>query len=66
MYAFGDASTADYCVTFDARGGMTTGISAHGAKLLAGSDTTHEDLTRPGHLVPIHAADGDTGASEAS
>ncbi|WP_410668051.1 3,4-dihydroxy-2-butanone-4-phosphate synthase [Amycolatopsis sp. cmx-4-68] len=62
MWPFGDPSAPDHCVTFDAREGTTTGISAHdravGAKLLARSDTTHADLLRPGHLIPIRAADG--------
>jgi 3,4-dihydroxy 2-butanone 4-phosphate synthase/GTP cyclohydrolase II len=62
MWPFGDPSTPDYCITFDAREGTTTGISAHdralGAKLLASSETTYADLLRPGHLIPIRAADG--------
>lgn len=62
MWPFSDPATPDYSVTFDAREGTTTGISAHdralGAKLLASSETTYAALLRPGHLIPMPAADG--------
>ncbi|WP_255638856.1 3,4-dihydroxy-2-butanone-4-phosphate synthase [Amycolatopsis sp. DSM 110486] len=57
-----DRSAPDYCVTFDAAEGTTTGISARdrarGARLLADPTTTPEDRVRPGHLIPLRAADG--------
>ncbi|MEV6898941.1 3,4-dihydroxy-2-butanone-4-phosphate synthase [Amycolatopsis sp. NPDC051372] len=56
------SSTPDYCVAFDAAEGTTTGISARdrarGAKLVAEGATTPDDLVRPGHLIPLRAADG--------
>jgi 3,4-dihydroxy-2-butanone 4-phosphate synthase len=51
MWPFGDPSTPDYCVTFDAREGTTTGISAHdralGAKLLASSEPPMQTSSGP-------------------
>lgn len=51
-----------YCVTVDAREGVSTGISAadraHTIKLLADSATTAADLARPGHVVPLRAKSG--------
>ncbi|MEO7263246.1 MAG: bifunctional 3,4-dihydroxy-2-butanone-4-phosphate synthase/GTP cyclohydrolase II [Jatrophihabitantaceae bacterium] len=51
-----------YTVTVDAREGVSTGISAtdrcHTIKLLAGLDTTAEQLSRPGHIVPLRAKEG--------
>jgi len=42
--------------------GTTTGISAHDraltARKLADSTTKKEDFNRPGHLVPLRAAEG--------
>jgi 3,4-dihydroxy-2-butanone 4-phosphate synthase len=41
---------------------VTTGISAHDraytARLLAGSDTVEDDLTRPGHMVTLRYTPG--------
>lgn len=46
-------------VTVDALDGVTTGISAadraHTVRLLAGTDTQPEQLSRPGHMVPLRA-----------
>lgn len=51
-----------YTVTVDARHGIATGISAadraHTINVLAGADTTADDLNRPGHVVPLRAKDG--------
>ncbi|MFF2027299.1 3,4-dihydroxy-2-butanone-4-phosphate synthase, partial [Streptomyces sp. NPDC058171] len=45
------------CVTVDAAAGITTGISgadrARTARILADPTTVADDLTRPGHLVPV-------------
>ncbi|WP_326838004.1 3,4-dihydroxy-2-butanone-4-phosphate synthase [Amycolatopsis rhabdoformis] len=52
----------DFCVTFDAAEGITTGISARdrarGARLVADPASGPADLVRPGHLIPVRAADG--------
>ncbi|NUQ69409.1 MAG: bifunctional 3,4-dihydroxy-2-butanone-4-phosphate synthase/GTP cyclohydrolase II [Chthonomonadales bacterium] len=49
-------------VTVDARLGTTTGVSAadraHTVRALADLRTRPSDLTRPGHIVPLKAADG--------
>jgi 3,4-dihydroxy 2-butanone 4-phosphate synthase/GTP cyclohydrolase II len=51
-----------YTVTVDAREGITTGISASDRattiRTLAAADTTAQDLSRPGHIVPLRAKDG--------
>ena len=51
-----------YAVTVDARDGITTGISptdrARTIALLGRADATANDLTRPGHIVPLRAEDG--------
>lgn len=51
------------CVTVDAIGG-TTGISAidraRTARTLAHPDSTHLNLTRPGHVVVVKVVDGGT------
>jgi 3,4-dihydroxy 2-butanone 4-phosphate synthase/GTP cyclohydrolase II len=51
-----------YCVTVDAREGVSTGISAadraHTVSLLADPVTTAADLARPGHVVPLRAKAG--------
>jgi 3,4-dihydroxy 2-butanone 4-phosphate synthase/GTP cyclohydrolase II len=51
-----------YCVTVDAREGVSTGISAadraHTIRLLANPDTKSSDLARPGHVVPLRAKAG--------
>ncbi|WP_345741940.1 3,4-dihydroxy-2-butanone-4-phosphate synthase [Serinicoccus marinus] len=51
-----------YTVTVDATTGVTTGISAadrcRTAQVLADERSTHADLRRPGHLVPLRARDG--------
>ncbi len=51
-----------YTVTVDAAEGVSTGISAadraRTTALLADPATTPDDLTRPGHVVPLRARDG--------
>jgi 3,4-dihydroxy 2-butanone 4-phosphate synthase/GTP cyclohydrolase II len=51
-----------YTVTVDAREGISTGISAADRaltiRLLADPDAGPEDLSRPGHVVPLRARDG--------
>jgi 3,4-dihydroxy 2-butanone 4-phosphate synthase / GTP cyclohydrolase II len=51
-----------YCVTVDAREGVSTGISAadraHTIRLLADPATKSTDLARPGHVVPLRAKAG--------
>src|SRR5688500_11649199 len=51
-----------YTVTVDAREGVTTGISASDRattiRTLADADTTAQELSRPGHVVPLRAKDG--------
>ncbi|SDE30263.1 3,4-dihydroxy-2-butanone-4-phosphate synthase [Auraticoccus monumenti] len=57
-----DPRRTAYTVTVDARIGVGTGISAadraHTIRTLAGAATTAEDLTRPGHVVPLRARPG--------
>lgn len=51
-----------YAVTVDAREGVSTGISATDRattiRLLAGALTTADQLSRPGHVVPLRARAG--------
>jgi 3,4-dihydroxy 2-butanone 4-phosphate synthase/GTP cyclohydrolase II len=51
-----------YTVTVDARDGVSTGISAaeraYTIRLLADPATGPQDLSRPGHVVPLRAKDG--------
>ncbi len=51
-----------YTVSVDARFGVTTGISAadraRTIRLLADPETKPEDLSRPGHMVPLRAREG--------
>ncbi len=51
-----------YTVTVDAREGVSTGISAHDRahtiRLLADPATRSDDLSRPGHVVPLRAKEG--------
>jgi len=51
-----------YTVTVDAREGVTTGISAaeraYTIRLLADPATGPQDLSRPGHVVPLRAKEG--------
>ncbi|MCI2422626.1 3,4-dihydroxy-2-butanone-4-phosphate synthase [Saccharopolyspora sp. K220] len=55
-------SGAAYAVAVDARSGVSTGISAadraHTATVLADPETTPDDLTRPGHVLPVRVAEG--------
>lgn len=57
-----DAKATAYTVTCDARGGVSTGISAADraltARLLADPGTGPTELTRPGHILPLRAVDG--------
>ncbi|MBG0566240.1 bifunctional 3,4-dihydroxy-2-butanone-4-phosphate synthase/GTP cyclohydrolase II [Actinoplanes aureus] len=51
-----------YAVTVDARTGVSTGISAadraRTIRLLASAETQPDDLSRPGHIVPLRAKSG--------
>jgi 3,4-dihydroxy 2-butanone 4-phosphate synthase/GTP cyclohydrolase II len=63
MYASNqDRRGTAYAVTVDAREGVSTGISAsdraHTIRLLAAEQTGPQDLSRPGHVVPLRARDG--------
>ncbi|MFC4903595.1 MULTISPECIES: 3,4-dihydroxy-2-butanone-4-phosphate synthase [Kocuria] len=57
-----DSKGTAYTVTCDARHGVSTGISAADraltARVLADRSAGAEDLTRPGHVLPLRAADG--------
>jgi 3,4-dihydroxy 2-butanone 4-phosphate synthase/GTP cyclohydrolase II len=57
-----DSVSLAACVTVDAVAGVTTGISAHDrattVALLASGEASAEDFTRPGHVMPVRAADG--------
>ncbi|MBL1076611.1 bifunctional 3,4-dihydroxy-2-butanone-4-phosphate synthase/GTP cyclohydrolase II [Nocardia sp. 2] len=63
MYAVNqDKHGTAYTVAVDAREGITTGISAADRattmRVLADPQAKAEDLTRPGHVVPLRAKDG--------
>ncbi len=63
MYSMNqDKHGTAYTVTVDAREGIGTGISASDRattmRLLAATDATAGDFTRPGHVVPLRAKDG--------
>jgi 3,4-dihydroxy 2-butanone 4-phosphate synthase / GTP cyclohydrolase II len=51
-----------YCVTVDAREGVSTGISAadraRTIRLLAAAESGPNDFNRPGHVVPLRAKEG--------
>lgn len=55
-------SGTGFTVAVDASTGITTGISAHDrahtVRILADPTTTSQDLTRPGHVMPIRCAPG--------
>ncbi|KZT43242.1 3,4-dihydroxy-2-butanone 4-phosphate synthase [Sistotremastrum suecicum HHB10207 ss-3] len=57
-----DRHRTAYTVTVDYKHGTTTGISAHDraltARKLASSDSSPDDFSRPGHLVPLRAREG--------
>lgn len=57
-----DVRQTAYTVTVDAAQGVTTGISAadraHTVNLLAGPQTTPNQLNRPGHILPLRAVAG--------
>lgn len=57
-----DPRGVSYTVSVNARSGITTGISAadraRTISLLADPSTNHDDLSRPGHVFPLRAADG--------
>ncbi|MCA1654907.1 MAG: bifunctional 3,4-dihydroxy-2-butanone-4-phosphate synthase/GTP cyclohydrolase II [Pseudonocardiaceae bacterium] len=57
-----DVRGTAYTVTVDAKEGVSTGISAadraHTIRLLADEKAAAEDLTRPGHVVPLRAKEG--------
>lgn len=51
-----------FCVSIEAREGVTTGISAYDRartiQVAIGDDTQPEDLVQPGHIFPIRAKNG--------
>jgi 3,4-dihydroxy 2-butanone 4-phosphate synthase/GTP cyclohydrolase II len=57
-----DPRGVSYAVSVNARTGITTGVSAadraRTIALLADPATTHSDLSRPGQVFPLRAADG--------
>ncbi|MGH8774658.1 MAG: bifunctional 3,4-dihydroxy-2-butanone-4-phosphate synthase/GTP cyclohydrolase II [Jiangellaceae bacterium] len=57
-----DSKGTAFAVSVDARNGVTTGISAaeraHTVRVLVDSATEPYDLTRPGHVFPLRAAEG--------
>ena len=57
-----DRKGTAYSVSVDARDGITTGISAadraRTIRVLVDSATEPHELTRPGHVFPLRAADG--------
>ncbi|MDI1462275.1 bifunctional 3,4-dihydroxy-2-butanone-4-phosphate synthase/GTP cyclohydrolase II [Catellatospora sp. KI3] len=61
-YTNQDRRGTAYCVTVDAREGVSTGISAadraRTLRLLGDPQTRSADLARPGHVVPLRAKTG--------
>ncbi|MCL5116285.1 MAG: bifunctional 3,4-dihydroxy-2-butanone-4-phosphate synthase/GTP cyclohydrolase II [Firmicutes bacterium] len=57
-----DSMKTAFTVSVDARHRVTTGISAHDraetVRVLAASESTPEDLVRPGHIFPLRAKPG--------
>ncbi|HVX44250.1 MAG TPA: bifunctional 3,4-dihydroxy-2-butanone-4-phosphate synthase/GTP cyclohydrolase II [Mycobacteriales bacterium] len=57
-----DRKGTAFTVSVDAAEGITTGISAaeraHTVRLLADPEATAADLSRPGHIFPLRAAEG--------
>jgi 3,4-dihydroxy 2-butanone 4-phosphate synthase/GTP cyclohydrolase II len=57
-----DPMKTAWTVSVDARRGVTTGISAHDRahtiQVLLNSQTTRDDLARPGHIFPLRAKAG--------
>ena len=57
-----DRKGTAYTVSVDAKDGVTTGISATDRawtmRVLADPATTLDDLTRPGHVLPLRAREG--------
>src|SRR5699024_8957114 len=57
-----DVRGTAYTVTVDAAEGVTTGISAHDRattlRVLAHSESSPQDVNRPGHILPLRAVDG--------
>ena len=57
-----DPMKTAWTISVDARRGVTTGISAHDRahtiQILINSQSTTEDLTRPGHVFPLRAKEG--------
>ncbi len=61
-YVNEDRKGTAYSVSVDSRDGITTGISAadraHTIRVLVDSATEPHELTRPGHVFPLRAAEG--------
>jgi 3,4-dihydroxy 2-butanone 4-phosphate synthase/GTP cyclohydrolase II len=57
-----DRKGTAYAVSVDARDGISTGISAsdraHTIRVLSDSATDPNEITRPGHVFPLRAAEG--------
>jgi 3,4-dihydroxy 2-butanone 4-phosphate synthase / GTP cyclohydrolase II len=57
-----DRKGTAYAVSVDARDGISTGISAsdraHTIRVLSDSATEPNEITRPGHVFPLRAAEG--------
>ncbi|HEV7955639.1 MAG: cyclohydrolase [Microbacteriaceae bacterium] len=57
-----DPRGTNYTITVDAADRLSTGISAadraHTLRVLADMDSTPASLNRPGHILPLRAADG--------
>ncbi|MET3806889.1 3,4-dihydroxy 2-butanone 4-phosphate synthase/GTP cyclohydrolase II [Nakamurella sp. UYEF19] len=57
-----DRKGTAYTVSVDAKEGVTTGISATDRaftmRVLADASTTENDLTRPGHVLPLRSREG--------
>src|SRR3989338_283217 len=58
----GDPFKTAWAVSVDAKGGITTGISAkdraHTIHLLGSKKTKPQDLVKPGHIFPLRALEG--------
>ncbi len=57
-----DSMKTAWTISVDARHGITTGISAHDRahtiQILLNSQTTPDQLTRPGHVFPLRSKEG--------
>lgn len=67
LFGSADSTTERFAVSVDAADGVTTGISAadraRTARLLGSPGTSHLQLSRPGHVVPLRVADTARGVA---